>query len=334
MNNDRYSNDFFSYDHIVTSTLKLEDTFFPVEIKPVSIQNPLNQSQTIVDKNHKVILDVENQTILGVVSKNYHLITNEEAVNYGKQLMNKLFPSSSETYDRVIVHMPRTRSFCHIDVLPANYRVEILPQDQWSPFFRVTNSYNGSFALTFQIGLMRLVCTNGLMRTKSIFSYRFSHFDKMVNEFIEISKRTPDWEKVNDTFQKQIEVLCQIELTPEQALALMMKMLRFRYSVKREYNEKTEKKFRKLVNVYIRLLERYQEYRSSYSAYGLLNAITDYGSHPKAYQYSTAQTVMPIQRRSGALLEEFSSLFEKKQLNVSKYVGKYLPIALYFLNGR
>lgn len=59
--------------------------------------------------------NTETPTVLSVVSKDYKLILNEDALNLGKKIHTKLFPdATSDSFVIFNIIAPLTKSFCHI----------------------------------------------------------------------------------------------------------------------------------------------------------------------------------------------------------------------------
>jgi hypothetical protein len=56
--------------------------------------------------------------------------------------------------------------------------------EAFGPFIRVTNSYNGHRALTFDIGFYRKVCKNGLILPDTIIRFKFVHSRRAIGEAI------------------------------------------------------------------------------------------------------------------------------------------------------
>jgi hypothetical protein len=66
---------------------------------------------------------------------------------------------------------PRTLSFAHIDLLNRThvlnyYDTAVGKEDPFTPFLRVTNSFNGGRALRFDMGFMRNHCSNSVILTR------------------------------------------------------------------------------------------------------------------------------------------------------------------------
>ena len=171
----------------------LNDVLFPVEEHPVfvSIKNKSDERRLAVS-DKKAIVNCENDRVLGIVSRDYRLVTNQEALNWAHQCCRTVFPETQPSEWQVnAADAPGTGGHCFIDLahnstaldfqdLPARDRPEV-----YGPFIRVTNSYNRVRALAFDIGFYRKVCTNGLILPDSIIQFKFTHLRRDIGETIE-----------------------------------------------------------------------------------------------------------------------------------------------------
>lgn len=75
---------------------------------------------------------------------------------------------------------PRTLSYAFIDLMHRTHVLnywdsEIKKDDPFTPFLRVTNSFNGARALRFDIGFMRKHCSNGVIFEEEVATIKASH---------------------------------------------------------------------------------------------------------------------------------------------------------------
>ncbi len=170
----------------------LNDVLFPVEEHPVfvSIQGKSGERRLAVP-DKKAIVNCENDRVLGIVSRDYRLVTNQEALDWAHECCRTVFPETQPGEWKVnAADAPGTGGHCFIDLahnstaldfkyVPARDRPEV-----YGPFIRVTNSYNRVRALAFDIGFYRKVCTNGLILPKSIIRFKFTHLPRDIGETV------------------------------------------------------------------------------------------------------------------------------------------------------
>ena len=94
----------------------IDEQLFPVWQQPVYLEK---QSKPI--PGFKAIAGNPNgssQTVFSIVSDNYQLVSNKEALEMGKQIHAKLFPNAQEnSFEIFNVIAPASKSFCHIDII-------------------------------------------------------------------------------------------------------------------------------------------------------------------------------------------------------------------------
>ena len=70
----------------MTRITNIHGLTFPVELRPVYTDPGLNAESKIVKvPSSKAVVNARSGAVLGVVNKNYELITNSEAVELGKK---------------------------------------------------------------------------------------------------------------------------------------------------------------------------------------------------------------------------------------------------------
>src|SRR5688572_14263105 len=114
----------------------INEQLFPVREKPVyleSLLKPIPGFKAITGYP-----DGGHEHTFSIVSTNYQLITNHDALNMGRQIHQKLFPGASHASFEVFnVIAPKTRSQCQIDIIDKNYTLNIWKQEIYVPFVRI-----------------------------------------------------------------------------------------------------------------------------------------------------------------------------------------------------
>jgi hypothetical protein len=138
--------------------------FFPVELRPLLMQSPGQPGRMTALDRHFAVADVERNTAFAVVTGDYELVTNASAFELADVVMKKVFHTTS-MQDMVCLNvtMPKTRSFCHIDLIHRAGDFSPWEQDKWTAFLRISNSYNRTRLLRFELGFCRWVCMNGVI---------------------------------------------------------------------------------------------------------------------------------------------------------------------------
>jgi hypothetical protein len=170
----------------------LNDILFPVQERPVFVTDNDGASQRLLSVSDKrAIVDSANWRVLGIVSRDYRLVTNRQALDWGFQCCRAAFPETDQIEWEVrFIDAPATGGHCFIDLVHTSSRLDFnfVPTNQrpepFAPFLRVTNSYNGLRALAFDIGFFRRTCTNGLIIYDSIIRFKFTHLRRNIGPVI------------------------------------------------------------------------------------------------------------------------------------------------------
>lgn len=150
------------------------DAFFPVRIE--SAQRPDGTPAP----GRRAIVEAERNRVIAIVSdepprqerrapslfgpgaspirpaRGYRLITNEEACRAARRIFAAVFGESAARAMRPVnLTMPAARTFMHADFSADDLRFQTGGGDLWTPFLRVTNSYNQAHRLRFTVGLYR-----------------------------------------------------------------------------------------------------------------------------------------------------------------------------------
>lgn len=304
---------------------------FPVEEKPVflfksKIEGENLFSEKVTKKTYekipkfKAIVDIERDYTFSVVAENYRLVTNQEAVELGEKCFQTLFSKTTSKSMAVFnITMPKTRSFCHIDFFNEDVGFEPWVNDRWVPFLRVTNSYNRTKLLRFDLGFCRWICTNGMIFGKKSISFQYMHTRGEVARTVEFHTSFSELKNLEKKFIENIHNLKRYYIPKEVMFPLLCKVLEIK--VNKEDFERPKR------------LEKLLEFRShAYSltdkyfnemgpnGYAALNVITDFASRPKLYISSEAM-VDGLQKRSGDWITDFIQVIQNPKFNFEDYVG-------------
>ena len=160
------------------------ELLFPVVKEPIFAYHPRG-GEKIRIPGRMAVLNANTMDVLGVVGRDYHLVSNRKAIEYARKCASAVFEGTVEEEWEVLgADAPQSRTYCHIDLkhktgkLDFDYVMvgtrEEVP-DTYGPYIRVTNSYNGRRALKFAIGYYRKVCKNGMTAPGEVISFSFSH---------------------------------------------------------------------------------------------------------------------------------------------------------------
>src|SRR4030043_391227 len=153
--------------------MKTLSTVFDFSVKRESLINPMGK-----DTGFDTIYRSDNGTNLGVVSREYQLISHKEAVTtiLGEFSRKKvpIEPISIEVSDHGAKLFASYRVKRESDVGIA-VKSDKKVGDLVSPGFMIVNSYDRSFRFSLKAFVHRLICSNGAMVSEEMFSRAKRH---------------------------------------------------------------------------------------------------------------------------------------------------------------
>jgi hypothetical protein len=176
----------------------VQDLLFDVDQVPIeAVVGSNGSTRRISIPGKKALVNKLTGLVLGVVSRDCRVVTNQEAVKLAQEVCEKAFPGlSSVEWEAKRAAAPRTLSYAFIDLMHKTHVLnywdsEIKKDDPFTPFIRVTNSFNGARALRFDIGFMRKHCSNGVIFEEEVATIKASHSKEALAQLkIEITSRS------------------------------------------------------------------------------------------------------------------------------------------------
>lgn len=293
--------------------------FFPVELRPLYMRSNGKDESLAELPRHLAVVDIDNEYTFSVVTDGYHLVCNEEAVEKSKELFCRVFNNISyEDMQCLNVTMPKTRSYCHIDYIHKNSDFNVWEEDTWTPFVRVTNSYNRTKLLRYEIGFCRWICMNGMIfGAKSVeFSYSHSRSQKEnINKFVE---NIGDIKKLEAELTEILHQLKRYYVPSNLMFPLVLKV----FSI--NFDERDFTKAKKIEN--IKAIEKcVKELTSKYfddlghHGYSALNVLTDFASRPIGV-ISPTSVINTYQEKCGNWISDFINQIDNKSFSFDEYL--------------
>jgi hypothetical protein len=307
---------------------KLDNLLFTVEEHPVFALVKTNGSERhlrVPDK--KAIVNVTTQRVLGVVGKGYRLVTNCEALEWAYQCCQTAFPETKPgEWEVKSVDAPSTAGYCHIDLfhnstaldfkfLPANER----PQ-AYGPFIRVTNSYNGLRALSFNIGFYRKVCTNGMIAPQSVISFKFNHSQHDLPETIQFEIAYERLTEVKKSLGAHFDILRKCEVSGHEIQPLAYSALLLKRPEPWEPRSRLGEEWQMLTSHLSEMSDRYTAELGN-NAYAVFNTITEFATHPLNNR-CVHRDRHSFQTLAGIWLNTFTQASKQPDFSVAGYLEK------------
>jgi hypothetical protein len=312
----------------------LKTVLFPVERRPVYFrdgQKDLFGDEVDEPIYHEVprfeaIVDVQRSFTFAVVSDRYRLVKNEEALKLGEQCFLRVFSASTaDGMELFNIIQPATRSFCHVDFIHRGHSLEPWKGDKWWPYLRVTNSYNKTKPLRFDLGFCRAICTNGVIFGSEHIVFRYYHTHEQIDVEGKFQVDANRLHKLETTFTGQMHNLHQVEVPPQSMLALACKA--FEIQVTEEDLRKPRRR-QNLVDFRDRIAQLSTKYFGDLGAtgYAALNVLTDFAAQPASY-ISKEAMIDPLQKRCGDWTVNFLEAIRDPAFDYGKYLGSFSEAA-------
>ncbi len=301
----------------------LNEVLFDVELHDVfsNFSKPGAQnSEQVHAPYHKAIINKENGHIVSIVGKNYRLITNKEALQMGKDLFCRIYPTvKTEELFPYNVITPVSKASAHIDLIHESVNFMVLEQENWLPFLRITNSYNRSCALSFEIGFVRKLCSNGVMYNKRSTKLKYIHTNSTNMTLLSDAKKI---DEVKTIFTNQCTWLNKYKLNHKLMFALVCHILKINLNLLD--NQQLNKKLHQLESLYklVTSLTNLYNFNLGVNGYTVLNVVSDIVSHQNEYKNLPGFyfNVRSFYARPTDWMEEFAGKIEKGNVNMDEYL--------------
>lgn len=290
----------------------IQEQLFPVWQQPVFLENKLKPIP-----GFKAIAGSPNngsETVFSIVSDNYQLVSNQEALNMGKQIHRKLFPNAQESSFEVFnIIAPASKSFCHIDIIDKNYTLNIWKQEVYVPFVRIHNSYNRSRSLQFDIGFCRKLCDNGMIFEQDAVTLKFAHTRQSIS-LEGLDKINVDHlKKLEADFIAKTKSSTEIEVPEKLFVPLAAKTFNrvFNLNHQDEIKKKqVQAKIEQFANSIHSYADQYiRKEQMGETAYSFYNVITHYASNNDQLQASAKNG---LQTKCGMWINQIGELVTKQ----------------------
>jgi len=256
----------------------------------------------------KALVNQRTGLVLGVVSRDYRVVTNQEAVNLAREVCEKAFPGLSPVeWEAKRAAAPSTLSYAFIDLMHRTHVLnywdsEIKRDDPFTPFLRVTNSFNGARALRFDIGFMREHCSNGVIFEEEVATIKASHSKEALAQLkIEITSRSLP--QMWDEFSKFLTNVRRIGMDTDQSTLALKTVLRLPDPKPNDKPARVEV-LKALIVDFSSRLEGYRKELGP-NAYAVFNTLTDIAARPpESIHFQKNRDT--IEKRSGRWLKELA----------------------------
>ena len=311
----------------------LKKAFFPVEERDVFLELPSGRKKI---PGYKAIVDASTSATFSVVTTRYRLVENEEAYRIADYIVREIFKGSSlGDFKCYNILMPKSKGSCRIDLIIPNSKEDLFGyrREAWTPFVRISNSYNRTCLLKYEIGFCRWICMNGVIFGQKGITISLNHSDKIVrkeiDEIIETSQKEIGeirflWEE----FKGKMLKLRKISLPVSSALPIFCKV----FDIKVKEDEIKDYQKEHLASQAKQITTASKEYFKELgnNAYAMMNVLSDYASWP-SWTQSPGNFVDGYQRRVGRWVDDITEKALQRDFSLSQYIGENYYNSAYYL---
>lgn len=285
----------------------LNQILFPVVERPVFASVADGAGERFVPiHNRTALINARTNEVVGVVGRDYQLVTNQIALSLGYQCCHAVFPTTNAAdWEVGSVDAPSTGSQCTIDLYHKSTNLNLVVKlaanrlETFGPFVRVINSYNTARALSFEVGLLRLACTNGMVLPQLEVRFTFVHSRIGIGNDIAFHVLADDARiALHETHPKAIEALmnCQVPAARLGPLVLLALQVKQPANAGDDWQDSLSA---------VRALTKRYTAELGENAYAALNVMTDFASRPPVSRHMRRDR-HSLQRLAGAWLADFS----------------------------
>lgn len=303
----------------------IKQALFDVVEKPIFFQSDDGEAFKKLT-THRAIVDVERDNTLAVVTGKYELITNQEAIKRGERIFSQVFDIIKiEDLQCLNIIMPKTRSFCHIDFIHKDSDFSPWEKETWTAFIRVTNSYNRTKPLKYELGFCRWICKNGIIFGAKSIEVKTNHNYGAKEKTERQVENLPDIKALEEEFAQKLICIKDVKFNKELLFPLVIKVFDINAdlstgSFKSKFNkiEKLSKLRLHIDSISVNYVNEYGE-----TAFSAFNTLTDFATRPVSV-VSPVGKVNSYQSTCSVWLEEFTSICTKKDFNAELYLAPEL----------
>jgi len=303
---------------------EINDVLFDVKLQPVysSFRFPDTLFKQPIDSHkYKAIVNQQNGEIISIVGRNYRLITNSDALEMGKELFSHIYPDVNT--DKLIpykVVAPASRASANIDLIHKDVNFTMWKQESWLPFLRISNSYNRTQALSFEIGFVRELCSNGVLFNKKSMKLKYIHSN---SKALNLQVDAPRIKVVSEIFEKQCTQLRDFKLHPNLMFALVCKIMNVNLELPDKKQRKKKLNYLENLNSIIKVLTAKYNREIGMSTYTALNVVTDLVSHQNVYKNLTGYyfNVRSFYARPTEWIEDFTKQIKGVNFELKGYLN-------------
>ena len=302
----------------------LDEVTFDVALQPLYVRMG---DREVLARDSQAVVQSSSGRVLGVVGRAYRLVSHAEALSLAYECVHAAFPETKPGEWHVAsVDAPSTGSSCYIDLAHNSAALDFSGlaagdrPDVYGPFVRVTNSYNRTRALCFDIGYSRKVRKNGLILRTSSISFKMSHQQREIREAVRFEIAHEKLTKQRQDFQAFLGRLKDCSMTAGVMASLASEVLGFRAPAADVPATDARHVAWDALQDHVSAFSRRYEQELGPNAYAALNVVTELASRPPDNPL-VRRDRHALQRRAGEWISDFSSKCAVQEFEVGQYLA-------------
>jgi hypothetical protein len=261
-------------------------------------------------KGKKALIAMDTGEVVGVVGDGYKVFTNQQAIELCQSFCRETFPDTTpHEWEYQMAHGPSTRSWAAMDILHRSHTMNLMgieggESEIYTPYARITNSYNGSRALRIDVGFMRRHCANGVIFEQEAATVKVPHTRRGMHA-LKIAKPFSSMTALCDNFRTTLTGVRQVSLNRDEASKLVRAVAG--WPILTSSPKPTDRRDQEALDA--DLEARVDAYRRELgeNAYAAFNAMTDIAAHPpRSPRFRRDRPT--LERRAGAWLRDFATV--------------------------
>lgn len=303
-----------------------KEAFFPVELRPLFMPSGDGLEKYQQLRRHFAVVDVERQNPFAVVTEEYELVTNKAAYDMAGEVMKKVFNTTQiGDMECLNITMPKTRSFCHIDLIHKAADFSPWEKDKWTAFLRISNSYNRTRLLRFELGFCRWICLNGIIFGSKSIEFSSAHTRRGKDKVERFVENIGDIRKIEAAMTEKLHQLKRYHVPEKEMLPLLCRAFDIKAT------EEVLQKPRRVEDL-VAVREQAKALTKSYFAdmgahgYAALNVLTDYASRPTGVMAPEA-SMHGLQQKAGSWMDDFITAIKSPTFSFDSYLADYRQTA-------
>jgi hypothetical protein len=223
------------------------------------------------------------------------------------------------------ITMPKTRSFCHIDLIHKTADFSPWEQDKWTAFLRISNSYNRTRLLRFELGFCRWICLNGIIFGSKSIEFSYAHTRRGMDRVDRFVENIGDIRKLETALTEKLHQLKRYHVPETEMLPILCRA--FDIKATKDVLDK-QRRVDDLLALRGQVRHLTKSYFSEMGAHGYaaLNVLTDYASRPEGV-IAPESSMHGLQQKAGNWMDDFISAIKNTEFSFDNYLADYRETA-------